>query len=635
MIIKRLEATFGKLDGESLELHEGLNVISAPNESGKSTWCAFIRAMLYGIDSSERQKAGFLPDKMRYAPWSGAAMQGSMQLSDAGRDITLIRTTKTANAPMREFAAVYTGTSTPVAGLTGTNAGEALTGVSRDVFRRSAFVEQGKVAVTHSAELEKRISAIVSTGQEDCSFTEADDTLRRWQRKRRFNRYGRLPELEDEIARKRQRLNGQADAIGRQEQLARELESAKNECARLESEVMESRKSIRKEALSSLQSVRAEVNAASKVYDDATAECDKRRAELAASVIGEREPEQAKQEAERDIAEALERKACAGQKARPALAVVLLILCAALAAVGLLVPEYMLYALIAAGAMLVCGVLALVSLSKKKAAIAEAARQRRQLLSKYRAGDEAGISAALEEFTALYNEFTAAQLRHETAARALAEVKDRAEQTESYTLTQLDFSGGDSRAVQLGHELSRARARCEALSAQLSEGRGRLSAMGDPLVLGSELARLEGEHDAMTAEYDAIALAIETLRAANEDIQSRFSPALGKKTAEYMRFVTDGRYDAVMLDRDFSADVRSDGDSVPHDAQFLSAGTLDLLYLAVRLAVCELALPENALCPLIIDDALVNLDPARREKAIQLLETIAKQRQVILFTCDK
>ena len=52
MIIKRMTASFGCLEGRTLELHEGLNVVSAPNESGKSTWCAFIRAMLYGVDSS-------------------------------------------------------------------------------------------------------------------------------------------------------------------------------------------------------------------------------------------------------------------------------------------------------------------------------------------------------------------------------------------------------------------------------------------------------------------------------------------------------------------------------------------------------------------------------------------------------
>ena len=69
MIIKRMTASFGCLEGRTLELHEGLNVIAAPNESGKSTWCAFIRAMLYGVDSSERARAGHLPDKARYAPW--------------------------------------------------------------------------------------------------------------------------------------------------------------------------------------------------------------------------------------------------------------------------------------------------------------------------------------------------------------------------------------------------------------------------------------------------------------------------------------------------------------------------------------------------------------------------------------
>ena len=47
MIIRKLSAVFGRLDGETLELKEGLNIIEAPNESGKSTWSHFIRAMLY------------------------------------------------------------------------------------------------------------------------------------------------------------------------------------------------------------------------------------------------------------------------------------------------------------------------------------------------------------------------------------------------------------------------------------------------------------------------------------------------------------------------------------------------------------------------------------------------------------
>lgn len=634
MMIKKLDATFGKLEGESLELHDGLNVISAPNESGKSTWCAFVRAMLYGVDSSERQKAGFLPDKMRFAPWSGSAMQGSMQLESGGKDITITRTTKTASAPMREFSAVYTGTSVPVEGLNGNNAGEMLTGVSRDVFRRSAFVEQGKVAVTHSAELEKRISAIVSSGDEDCSFTEADGRLRQWQRKRRFNRHGRLPELEDELSHKKQLLAELSDAAQQRENMAAELETAKQECERIEAEVIESRKVVRKEALSSLQGVRNEVNAATERHDKAAERRDSCRAALCACAIGERKPEEAKAEVKTDLENSMKLKERSERKSSPVLAIILMILCGALVAAGFLLPDLMIHAFIAAAVALAAGIALFIRASRRKTENYEAAKQRRKILAKYKAESEADIAASIDEYLELYKNYAEAQRAEKESAEALAVVRHRQEQAESKTLTQLDFTGGDNQAAQLSRRLTEARAKCSRISAQMAEHSGRLAAMGDPLVLGSEISRMEAEYAEISAEYDAIALAIDTMRKADEDIQSRFSPALGKLAAEYMQFVTDGKYDGVMLDRDFSAAVHEAGGNVPRNAEYLSAGTLDLMYLAVRLAVCELALPESANCPLIIDDALVNFDADRRRQAMALLEKIAQERQVILFACN-
>lgn len=634
MMIKRLDATFGKLEGESLELHDGLNVISAPNESGKSTWCAFVRAMLYGVDSSERQKAGFLPDKMRFAPWSGSAMQGSMQLESGGRDITITRTTKTASAPMREFSAVYTGTSVPVEGLNGNNAGEMLTGVSRDVFRRSAFVEQGKVAVTHSAELEKRISAIVSSGDEDCSFTEADGRLRQWQRKRRFNRHGRLPELEDELSHKKQLLAELSDAAQQRENMSAELERAKQECERIEAEVIESRKVVRKEALSSLQGVRNEVNAATERHDKAAERRDSCRAALCACAIGERKPEEAKAEVKTDLENSMKLKERSERKSSPVLAIILMILCGALVAAGFLLPDLMIHAFIAAAVALAAGIALFIRASRRKTEKYEAAKQRRKILAKYKAESEDDIAASIDEYLELYKNYAEAQRAEKESAEALAVVRRRQEQAESKTLTQLDFTGGDNQAAQLSRRLTEARAKCSRISAQMAEHSGRLAAMGDPLVLGSEISRMEAEYAEISAEYDAIALAIDTMRKADEDIQSRFSPALGKLAAEYMQFVTDGKYDGVMLDRDFSATVHEAGGNVPRNAEYLSAGTLDLMYLAVRLAVCSLALPESANCPLIIDDALVNFDADRRRQAMALLEKIAQERQVILFACN-
>ena len=63
MIIRHMQGTFGTLDGAQLRLATGLNIIYAPNERGKSTWCAFLRANLYGNAPSQRAPAGYEPGK--------------------------------------------------------------------------------------------------------------------------------------------------------------------------------------------------------------------------------------------------------------------------------------------------------------------------------------------------------------------------------------------------------------------------------------------------------------------------------------------------------------------------------------------------------------------------------------------
>ena len=94
MLIQRMSAVFGRLRNETLQLQDGLNIIEAPNETGKSTWCAFLTAMLYGINSRERDKAGFIADKNRYAPWDGGSMSGRLECHADGADLTLTRATR-------------------------------------------------------------------------------------------------------------------------------------------------------------------------------------------------------------------------------------------------------------------------------------------------------------------------------------------------------------------------------------------------------------------------------------------------------------------------------------------------------------------------------------------------------------
>lgn len=631
MKINKLTASFGKLENESLSFHPGLNVIYAPNESGKSTWCAFIRAMLYGIDSSERVRAGYLPDKLRYAPWSGAPMEGSMDLTTGRADITISRTTRAKSAPMREFSACYTGSSVPVDGVTGANAGEMLTGVSRDVFCRSAFIAQGSVAVTGSPELEKRISSIVSTGEEQTSYSEADERLRAWQRKRRFNRRGYLPELEAKMDDTQRMLNSMDESAAEIAALEDRLAESGARCAALESAVTESRKLQRRESLDKLSRGRAELKAAEETHDKALAALSDAKDALRAGPFGAVSADEAEASAADDLAALDELKARGRRRVSPLLAIMFFVLAVAGAA---LYTHFQSVAYIClAAAFCIAAVVLFMRYSKARRAALDARAERRKILDGYGVRSASDIRAALDGHRALCRAVDTAERQELDTRRAYDEARDRQAMLEEAALGELDFSGGSSEAARLSRKLAAERQNAERISSQIAALNGRLAAVGDPLVLTSDLRTMEDEYNGLCEEYDAISLAVDTLRAADSELQSRFSPQLGKLAAQYMSFMTGGRYSDVLINRDFSASAKTQDDAVARDSEYLSAGTLDLMYLAVRLAVCELAMPAGETCPLIIDDALVNLDEERLRQAMALLRELARSRQIILFTC--
>jgi len=205
MILKKLNARFGKLDDATLNLSPGLNVIYGKNESGKSTWCDFLRAMFYGIDSKERDKMGFIAEKNKYMPWSGKPMEGRILLSHKGQDITLERSSL-KGISFAKFAAYDTLSGAPCDALTADNAGREILGIGKEAFDRSVFITCNSIAVGTSEELEQKILSLATTGDETISFSQSESRLKRWQRERRFNQNGRIPALEQDIITKKQTL---------------------------------------------------------------------------------------------------------------------------------------------------------------------------------------------------------------------------------------------------------------------------------------------------------------------------------------------------------------------------------------------------------------------------------------------
>ena len=162
---------------------------------------------------------------------------------------------------------------------------------------------------------------------------------------------------------------------------------------------------------------------------------------------------------------------------------------------------------------------------------------------------------------------------------------------------------------------------------------GQLRALGSAGDIDVQLQQRRQQLQQLQGEYDAIALAMTVLDEANTTLQNRFSPALGARAAEIFSKITAGRYQKVLLSRDLSLETDSEG--AQRSVQLLSQGAADQLYLAVRLAICDLVLPEDKSVPLILDDALLTFDDDRLHAALDYLLEESEKRQILLFTCQK
>ena len=214
MRIYKMTATFGKLEHETLTLEPGLNIITAPNEWGKSTWCAFLLAMLYGLDTRVKSTKTALADKERYQPWSGSPMSGRIDLNWNGRDITIERSTK-RRVPLGEFRAYETASGLPVEELTAANCGAMLLGVEQTVYRRAGFIRFSDLPVTQDEALRRRLNALVTTGDESGAADRLAAQLKDLRNKCRYNKSGLLPQAEAQLEQLEQKVSKHNNLVER------------------------------------------------------------------------------------------------------------------------------------------------------------------------------------------------------------------------------------------------------------------------------------------------------------------------------------------------------------------------------------------------------------------------------------
>ena len=660
MQLLHANATYGKLDQARLDLQPGLNVICAPNEGGKSTWCRFLLAMFYGLNTRQR---GDLADKNRFQPWSGSLMQGKLELSVGDKELTLSRRTQRPDAPLGVFSCTYSGTDTPVPGLDAARCGETLLGVPQSVYQRCAFIPSGSLAIDADADLERRISALISTGDEKISFSQVESRLKKQLRQRKYNRSGSIPLLEAEIAGLRaaqqeaQALTGQLENLQQQLSQAREDQARRRQTRLQAAQEALYEKERRLQALpdsSDLQRINQQLGAVRSLGD---------QVQQAQEAVSRQESaiEDQLRELNRNPLHPMTKAQLEAQlqiqpPAPPQVAQLLISL-----ALGLCGGGFLWYEIDRPQVLWLCLACAVTALAAGNFLRLLIRRIRLQQSRRRELSRQEELRKLAESYLPALEELEAQRALLRQKQQILSDGDRRLRTQLSDLLSQVSRwddsvqSAGDIRRFvretaqnrdRLAQELHQAQT--QLLQAQMSDAddtvthlqqqvaqvQGRLDAGRDAQALGDQISRLEEELVRQQAEYDALRLSLDALQAANTTLQNRFSPELGRRAAEIFADMTGSTWSHILLDREFHLSAESGSDPTRRSVQLLSAGTADQLYLAVRLAICEMILPPEQNPPLILDDALLTFDDARLSTTLDYLTRLGAQRQILLFTCQ-
>ena len=153
----------------------------------------------------------------------------------------------------------------------------------------------------------------------------------------------------------------------------------------------------------------------------------------------------------------------------------------------------------------------------------------------------------------------------------------------------------------------------------------------DEMVVLEEKREADKEKLAELREKESIInIAIENLMDAYEEMKTTITPKFTKNLSESIQKISSNKYNKVTINDENGMIIENNrGEYV--EAIKLSTGTIDQLYLALRLSMIDELSKENL--PIILDESFAYSDNSRLKNMLQYLTSDLNNHQTIIFTC--
>lgn len=589
---------FGKLQNQDFSFEPGLNVVYGHNEAGKSTLHTFIRGMLFGIEK-QRGRASKNDLYSKYEPWAASGTyEGWMRVESQGEIFRIERRFLKKNQELKIVNETLGREEEPTAALLD----RLRCGLTETAYNNTISIGQLKCATDGGmvAELRNYIANLNTSGSIALNITKASAYLKSQRRSLEAQLLpqaalnyttvlGEIRKLEQEIS--SPEYENQLIACRQSKaQLKQKLEEKQKEKENLIQKAAKGRQLLAGSHFdnrSAISSCLEQTKELYRDYEETLALCQKAPFKTRAVVLG-------------------------------IFAVLLLAGAGLLAAFPQVLTGFPVALPLVLGGMGALGFVLLVL------ALFQSAKGRR--FRKTLDGQSAKLKEILKEQLGDSTLSPESMAAFEKRMGELLRLCDAIDQSEQTLLALSD----EAAALQKQEEsCSEELEKQQRIQWELEK---KLEHLASCKTQAEALKRTLAENERIQEEIDAIDLAQDTMTSLSTSIRDSFGLYLNKTASQLIGGITGGIYSSMSIDQNLNVFMNTPSRLVPMEQ--VSSGTMDQIYLAVRLAAAKLVQSGKDSMPLIFDDSFTLYDDERLKTALKWLSG-AYQNQIIIFTCHQ
>lgn len=584
MEIRKLKINgFGKLKDKDIELKEGINIIYGKNEAGKSTLLKFITGMFYGV--SKNKNGGNIPEIDKVEPWDNEEFSGKINyVLDNKNEYEVYREFKKKNPKIFNSNLEDISKDFNIDKTKGNQFFYDQTGLDESTFITSVITKQGEVKLDDKSQnnIIQKISNILGTGEDTNSYSKIISKLKK--------------KLNDEVG----TSNTKEKPINTVEKRINELSIEKEKLEAYQSEQFEIEEEIRKIKLDivdnkerletlktaniKLETIKSEegkINVLKKLNEDTKLEI-----------------EQLKNESKEKINSLKTNKITLRDK----IIISILIIISAIMFIFLR-NKYI--AILSTLISILYITFIAIKINRNKSELKEEKRKYKDKIN----NANSKAKAQIEEIKTIENDYNQKlneiykQYNIKENENVIQEINSLQSKINEKTLklhtTEIDYNNINPKLEKL-------------------------------INIEEELESLLNDRKDLKQKSYEIKKAIETLEMAYNKMKEEITPKFTEKLSDTIKNVSNNKYNKVKINISGEIIVEdSNGNYI--NAENLSLGTIDQLYLALRLASIEEITEETM--PIILDEAFAYYDNERLKNILEYMSKEYKNRQIIIFTC--